>query len=298
MDLSTALAAQVNADLVLANDPDADRLAVMARDGQGTLRLLTGNEVGVLLGHFLLTQTKQKNPLVATTIVSSAQLKAIAHKLGVQYGETLTGFKWIANFALAEKAKGRTFVFGYEEALGYTVGEVVRDKDGVGAALVACDLAAWCKSRGTTLLGYLEEIQREFGLFVAKQANFTLPGTEGAQAIRALMQAFRDGPPPRIGDFEITATLDYQAQTRVSGGATTKLSLPASNVIAYELKGGHRVTLRPSGTEPKVKFYFELCEQAGPGEAMTAASARAQASLSALEAAFVSLAYDRGLPRS
>ena len=295
MDLSTALAAKVNAEVVLANDPDADRLAVMAREvGSGALRMLTGNEVGVLLGHFCLTQLKVKNPLVITTIVSSAQLKSIAAALGASYEECLTGFKWIANRAMQLPEK--TFVMGYEEALGYTVGTVARDKDGVGSALVLADMAAWCKGRGTTLLGYLEEVQRAHGLFVAKQFNATLPGASGAAAIAGVMKAFREKPLSRIGALEVVATNDYQAQRRTAGGATTELSLPKSNVIAYELAGGGRVTLRPSGTEPKIKFYFEHKESLSHGEPMGPAKDRAQRQLDALEAAFLTEARLRGLP--
>jgi phosphomannomutase len=297
MDLSTALATKVKADVVLANDPDADRLAVMARDASGALVMLTGNEVGVLLGHFLLTQQKTKNPLVVTTIVSSAQLKAIAAALGSRYGETLTGFKWIANHAIDEAPRGVNFVVGYEEALGYSVGPVVRDKDGIGAALVVADMAAWCKARGVTLFGYLEEVQRAHGLFVARQFNATLPGATGAATIKAVMDAFRARPPSSIGNSRITATNDYREQTRVEGGATSALTLPRSNVIAYELDGGHRVTLRPSGTEPKIKFYFEWRETMGPTEPMAVAKARAGQALDALEAAFLVLAAERGLPR-
>jgi phosphomannomutase len=296
MDLAAALADQVKAELVLANDPDADRLAVMARDEAGALKMLTGNEVGVLLGHFLLTQQPVENALVVTTIVSSAQLKAIAQAKGARYGETLTGFKWVANFALAEKAKGLRFVMGYEEALGYTVGEVVRDKDGIGAALVAADMAAWCRARGKTLFDYLEEVQREHGLFVAKQYNATLPGTSGAAAIKAVMEGFRAKAPERIGAFAVTAVNDYQAQMRSEGRKSTPLSLPRSNVVAYELEGGSRVTLRPSGTEPKIKFYFELRESPAPGEPMADAKARATKRLDELEAAFLVLARARGLP--
>jgi phosphomannomutase len=248
--------------------------------------MLTGNEVGVLLGHFLLTQQKPKNPLVITTIVSSAQLKSLAAALGARYEETLTGFKWIANRALA--LEGFNFVFGYEEALGYTVGTVARDKDGVGSALVVADMAAWCKSRGTTLLGYLEEVQRAHGLFLAKQANFTLPGASGATTIKAVVDAFRAQAPAKLGEHTVTAALDYQKGV----GA-----LPKSNVIAYELEGGSRVTLRPSGTEPKLKFYFELKESVGAQEPLPDARARGQKKLDALEAAFLALAYARGLPQ-
>jgi phosphomannomutase len=294
MDLSTALANRVGAELVLANDPDADRLAVMARDASGTLKLLSGNEVGVILGHFLLTQVKTVQPLVVTTIVSSAQLKTIAAAKGARFEETLTGFKWIANRAMELPQYG--FVMGYEEALGYTVGTVVRDKDGVGSALVVADLAAWCRARGLTLLTYLEQVQREHGLFVGTQYNATLPGTTGAATIRAVMQAFRERPISRIGELAVTATCDYQAQARTSHGASVPLTLPKSNVLAWELEGGSRVTLRPSGTEPKIKVYLELREVLTEGEPMAPAHARAMTSLSALQAAFLAEAKTRGLP--
>jgi len=290
MDLSVALAEQVKADVVLANDPDADRLAVMARDGAGKLQMLTGNEVGVLLGHYLLTQKQPRppRPLVITTIVSSTQLGEIARALGALYDERLTGFKWIANRALEREAKeGATFVFGYEEALGYTVGTVARDKDGIGAALVFADLASWCASRGTTALGYLEEIQRQHGLFVAKQHNLTFKGAEGAATIRGIMDGFRQKPPARIGDLALKATKDYQAG--VPG-------FPPANVIAYELEGGSRVTLRPSGTEPKIKYYFELRELVRAGEPMAEARARALGRLQQLQDSFLALAGERGQP--
>ncbi|MFT3714167.1 MAG: phospho-sugar mutase [Archangium sp.] len=297
MDLSTALATKLEADIVIANDPDADRLAVMARDpASKALRMLTGNEVGVLLGHFLLTQVPTPSPLVVTTIVSSVQLKAIAAAKGARFEECLTGFKWIANRAMELQPQGVRFVMGYEEALGYTVGTVVRDKDGVGSALVLADMAAWCKSRGTTLLGYLEEVQREHGLFVASQFNATLPGTSGAAQIKSLMEAFRAKPISAIGALEIDAANDYQAQARVSKGVSSKLALPKSNVLAWELSGGHRVTLRPSGTEPKIKVYFEWKETLASGESMSAARERANAALAKLEAQFLTLARERGLP--
>ncbi len=150
---------------------------MLTREPSGALRALTGNELGVLLGHYLLTQgPKRERPLVMSTIVSSTQLAAIASRLGALYDETLTGFKWIANRAMERAARdGAEFVFGYEEALGYTVGTLVRDKDGIGAALVMADLAGWARGRGTTVVGVLEEIQREFGVYVSHQRSFTLP---------------------------------------------------------------------------------------------------------------------------
>lgn len=296
MDLSLAHAEKANADIVLANDPDADRLAVMARDESGKLKMLTGNEFGVLLGHFMLTQQAVTQPLVITTIVSSTQLKAIATARGARFEETLTGFKWIANRALELQPEGFTFVMGYEEAIGYTVGELVRDKDGVGTAVVAADMAQWCKARGVTLFGYLEEVQREHGLFLGSQFNATLPGTTGAAQIRALMDAFRANPITSIGETAIDAALDYSAQTRFEKGVRSRLSLPTSNVLAWEVAGGHRVTLRPSGTEPKIKVYFEWRETLAEGETVATARPRAAAGLGKLEKDFLALARERGLP--
>src|SRR5262249_9677081 len=204
------------ADLVVANDPDADRLAVLTRDRAGALVALTGNELGVPLGPSLLTQgPRRKRPLVMTTIVSSVQLGAMAPRLGALYDETLTGFKWIANRALERAATdGAEFVFGYEEALGYTVGTLVRDKDGIGTAVVVADLAGWARARGTTVLGYLEEIQREFGVYLSVQKSFTLPGASGAETIAQVMDAFRSRPPERVGACAVETTKDYRQRTR------------------------------------------------------------------------------------
>jgi phosphomannomutase len=164
---------------------------------------------------------------------------------------------------------------------------VARDKDGIGSALVFADLASWCASRGTTAFGYLEEIQREHGLFVARQHNLTFKGAEGAATIRGIMDGFRQQPPSRIGDFAVKATKDYQVG--VPG-------FPPSNVIAYELDGGSRVTLRPSGTEPKIKYYFELRELVRAGEPMAEARARALGRLQQLQDSFLALARGRGQP--
>ena len=299
MDLTRELAEQLGADLAIANDPDADRLAVMARDSEGKLCALTGNEVGVLLGHYLLTHSTAGGgrPLVITTIVSSRQLGDIARRLGARFEETLTGFKWIANRALQlEKEERVRFVFGYEEALGYTAGTLVRDKDGVGAAVVFSDLACWCRSRGLTPADYLERIHREFGLYVSSQKSFTFPGPQGAAAIAAIMEAFRRDPPARIGGLAVQAVMDYGTGQALVAGRSRALQLPSSNVIAYELDGGSRVTLRPSGTEPKIKCYFELKENLNEGEPVSQARRRADEKLRRLEGAFLALAEQRVHP--
>jgi phosphomannomutase len=296
MDLALALAERVKADVVLANDPDADRLAGGARDATGALRMLSGNELGVLLGHYVLTEKNPRppKPLVITTIVSSAQLGHIARALGARYEETLTGFKWIGSRALElERLEGTTFLFGYEEALGYTVGRAVRDKDGVGSALVLADLAGWCRSNGQTLFDYLEAIQRKYGLFLASSKSFTFPGAEGRALMNRLLAAFRERPPSRVGDLAVVTIKDYArgvATTGTGKESPRPLGLPAANVLAFELEGGARVTLRPSGTEPKLKYYFERREELQPGESLAAAKARGQERLLHLAEAFLALA--------
>jgi len=296
MDLSRALADRTRADLVLANDPDADRLAVLARAPSGELVMLSGNELGVLLGHYLLTGgPRRERPLVISTIVSSPQLGDIARRLGALYDETLTGFKWVANRAMERAARdGAEFVFGYEEALGYTVGTLVRDKDGIGTAVVMADLAGWAHGRGSTVLGVLEDIQREFGVYVSKQRSFTLPGASGAETISRVMDAFRHEPPARVGDRAVETVKDYLAGVRTTHGRAEPLTLPAANVLAYVLEGGAQVTLRPSGTEPKIKYYFELPERLSPGESVPTARARGEQRLAQLERDFLALAAARG----
>lgn len=287
MDRVIALAQAEGADLALANDPDADRLCVAAREPSGAFRLLTGNEVGILLGHDVLTRPDgppMAKRLVVTTLVSSSQLGVIAKALGAPYEETLTGFKWLANRGLAHEAAGTAqFAFGFEEALGYSVGQVARDKDGVGALVVICDLAARCKAEGRTLLGELERIQRRFGLFVASQKNVTMPGADGAERIRGLMAALRKAPLAELAGRRVRATSDVQLGTRTdAAGTVSRLTLPASDVVTYELEGDARVICRPSGTEPKIKFYFEHREPLADAESVDAARARGLAALEAM----------------
>jgi phosphomannomutase len=292
MDLALALAKKEKADLVIANDPDADRLAIAVPDGAGEWVQLTGNEVGVLLGHYLLADdpSPKKDPLAVTTIVSSPQLGVMCGKLGVRYAETLTGFKWITNRAMElERATGATFVFGYEEALGYTSDTLVRDKDGISAAARFLELAASLKARGETVLGRLERIHREFGLVVSKQRNVTHKGSEGAAEMKAKMDALRKSPPRELGGEPVVAVRDYLASNRRSlgDGAMTPIDLPKSDVLAFELEGGTRVTVRPSGTEPKIKYYFDVVEPLTSDEPLSAGKTRAEARLAKLEAALL-----------
>lgn len=244
LDASLALAAEVGADLLVANDPDADRLAVAVPEGDG-YRALTGNQIGVLLADELLRYGEGERRLVATTVVSSSMLRRVAAAYGADYAETLTGFKWLADRAIAHEATGGVFTMGYEEALGYSVGPVVRDKDGVSAALVFCDLAARCKAAGQTVLERLDGLYRAHGVHASTQRSVVAD----ADHITATMDRLRATPPTDVGGVAVVAVIDYAPG---HGG------LPPTNLLAFELADGATILARPSGTEPKIKFYFEV----------------------------------------
>lgn len=302
MDRVIALAETVGAELVIANDPDADRLAVAVRAGEGhetpgRYVQLTGNEVGCLLGSYLLEHAPWRGarPLVVSSLVSSPMIGAIAAAHGARWEETLTGFKWIANRSLELAEEGYDLVLGYEEALGYTVSNVVRDKDGVSAALLAADMAAFHASEGRTLLDALDLLARRHGLFLSRQVSVTMKGKEGAEAIARIMSRVRQSPPTRLGAHEVIAVRDLSARTRrARDGSVEPLAFLPSNVIALDLEGGHRVMLRPSGTEPKIKYYFDVREAVGGREHMASARARGERTLSALVEAFLPLVSEGG----
>lgn len=283
-----AQAVREKADLVLAHDPDADRLAVAAFDREGRVTVLTGNELGVLLGYHVLMRdprpTAERH--VITTIVSSAQLLHIARALGVHASETLTGFKWIAKAAVDRAERdGWRFVFGYEEALGYTVGGVTRDKDGLGAALVMAELAADAKSRGETILDVLRRIRETYGLFVGRQRSLTLPGREGADKIKAAMRRLREAQPRTLGGATVEHVWDLAAGTRThaDGRVEPVADFAPSDVLIYTLSGGGRAAVRPSGTEPKIKLYLEVAESLARGEPVDDASVRGGQRIAAIE---------------
>jgi phosphomannomutase len=281
MDRVLALARAVSAELVLANDPDADRLCVAVPEGAGGAggagagyRLLTGDQAGALLADYLLETGARDRRMVATTIVSSQLLGFLAAQAGADYRETLTGFKWIGNAAMEyERIHGGRFVLGYEEALGYSVGPLVRDKDGVSAALVFAELTAWDRARGKSVLEHLDDIYRKVGLFVTEQVSLTRPGAEGLAQIRDAMTRFRSAPPRELAGHAIDQVVDL---SRGEGG------LPPADVLVFKLAGGRRVIMRPSGTEPKLKSYYEVRVEVRAGEPMTEARARGLAELASL----------------
>ncbi len=241
MDLLLDTADQIGADLALANDPDADRLAVAVPVG-GSWRALTGDEVGALLADHLLRRGAGTDRLVATTVVSSSLLSRLAAAAGVEFVETLTGFKW-----LAQAARGRHLVLAYEEALGYCVGDLVHDKDGISAAVVFTELASALRSAGSSIPERLDELAREHGLHLTSQWSTRFQGIDGASAMAARVASLRADPPSSLGPMAVVETEDL-----LLGGR-----LPATDAVI--LRGvGVRVVVRPSGTEPKLKAYIEV----------------------------------------
>jgi phosphomannomutase len=247
MDLAIALAQSENAELIIANDPDADRLAIAIppKDaGQGEWRVLSGNEIGWLLGEYLLTHSQGRERLVATTIVSSAMLTRIAAQHSVHSARTLTGFKWIVRPGLTDPTK--RFVFGYEEAIGYACGGLVRDKDGISGALIFAQLVGDLLSNGRSVHDALDDLARQHGVHVTDQVSLRFDGAEAQTTLDAMMDSLRAHPPKNLAEQAVSSWIDHLA-----GG-----ELPPTNAVTFTTSS-MRVVVRPSGTEPKLKIYLE-----------------------------------------
>lgn len=261
MRLAIALADRRGADVVIGTDPDGDRLGVAVRDQEGVCRLLTGNQIGCLLLHYVLSARRARHDLprngaIIKTIVSTEMARAIADAYGVRTMEVLTGFKFIAEkIKQFEETGDHAFLFGFEESFGYLAGTFVRDKDAVMAAQLLCETAAYYHGRNMTLHEGLQELYDTYGHYREKVLSITAPGKAGLEKIRRIMAALRAQPPESLGGYPVLAVRDYAAGVRSDAAGTAALDLPRSDVLYYELAEGSWLAVRPSGTEPKVKVY-------------------------------------------
>ncbi|MCL1127471.1 phospho-sugar mutase [Shewanella surugensis] len=278
MDLVIAEAKKYQATLACANDPDADRFAVAVRRDDGEYQMLTGDQVGVLLGHYLLSFSAPTQRLTCASIVSSSLLAKIAVHFNGQCCITLTGFKWLMNVAMAESRPERQFLFAYEEALGYCIGDLVKDKDGLSALLAFAQLTAELASQGQTIWDRLHHIYQEYGFHLNEQVSIAL------QADTPNIGGFlRENRPEKIAHLAVLSIDDFSMARRFYADGTTELlSLPLSDVLIYQLEKGARVIIRPSGTEPKLKCYYEVVETMKASESLEQAQTRAQRSMATL----------------
>lgn len=252
-----ALADRIDADLAIANDPDGDRVGVAIRADHG-LELLSGNDIGILLANDLLARYRgNAKPVVISTIVSSPMLGPVAASHGALWEQTLTGHKWIQNRAIELEQEGFAYVFGYEEALGYAPSKLVRDKDGISSALCLVDLASRLAAKGQTLLDARAALWREHGFYADRQISRRFDGSDAKARMDEVIDGYRSQPPRDIGGQRLLSMLDLERQKRWSpSGETSFVRFAPSNVLIFELEGGHRAMVRPSGTEPKLKYYF------------------------------------------
>ena len=264
-ELALKLAKEVDADIVLATDPDADRLGVYAKDTKtGEYVSFTGNMSGMLIAEYILRERKATGTLPANgalveTIVTTDMAKAIAKAYGVKLIEVLTGFKYIGEqIKFFEQQNSYEYVFGLEESYGCLAGTYARDKDACVAVMMLCEVAAWCKSNGITLWDDMLSLYEKYGYYKEGLETMTLKGMDGAEKNQSMMNEMRNNPPKKIGAWDVLALRDYKKDTRtdMTSGKVTPTGLPESNVLYYELSNHAWCCVRPSGTEPKIKFYF------------------------------------------
>jgi phosphoglucomutase len=270
--MAMELAEKEDADLVLGTDPDADRVGLVARNSSGELTLINGNQACALIVYYRLEQMKTAgtipaNGFIAKTVVTSDLISNMAKAYGVKLYDTLTGFKWIAS-VIREKEGKEVFLGGGEESYGYLVGDFVRDKDAVISSLVLSECAAWAASKGKTLIGILDEIYLRFGHFRERLISVVREGKSGKEEIQAMMDGFRTNPPAALLGSKVVSITDILNGTVTDKltGNSADLGLPSSNVMQFTLENGLKFTVRPSGTEPKIKFYFSVNLKASSNE--------------------------------
>jgi len=263
LEMATSLAEKIGADIVLGTDPDSDRIGIAVRDTYGKIKLLNGNQAMVVMTDFLIKQWQQQGKLngkqfIGSTIVSTSMVNDIANSYGVETKIGLTGFKWIAK--MIQDFPEQEFIGGGEESFGYMVGDFVRDKDAVTSALLACEIAAAAKSNGSSFYDTLLELYTKHSFYKERLVSFTKKGMDGATQIKQIMIDLRKNPLSHIDGSKVTFVNDYDASTEknMSTGEVKIMDLPKSNVLIYHTEDGTKVAARPSGTEPKIKFYFSV----------------------------------------
>ena len=254
LEMGIKLAKEIDADMLLATDPDADREAIAVKDNKGEWIILNGNQTASLLTYYLLSANKNANALkgneyIIKTVVTTDLINKIAEDFSVEYFDVLTGFKHIASKIREHEGKKR-YIGGGEESFGYLIGDFVRDKDAVSACCILAEMVACLKEEGTNLYDFLLQLYTKYGFFQEKQVSITRKGKTGAEEIQKMMMNFRNNPPKQLDNDEVVEIIDYLE--------TEKTQLPKSNVLQYLLKSGSKVSVRPSGTEPKIKFYFSI----------------------------------------
>ena len=266
LEIATNLAEKIGADIVLGTDPDSDRIGIAVRDTDGKIKLLNGNQAMVVMTDFLIKQWQQQGKLngkqfIGSTIVSTSMVNDIAKSYGVETKIGLTGFKWIAK--MIQDFPDLEFIGGGEESFGYMVGDFVRDKDAVTSALLACEIAAAAKSNGSSFYDSLLELYAKHSFYKERLVSFTKKGMDGAAQIKQIMIDLRKNPLTHIDGSRVTYVNDYDASTEknMNTGEVTIMNLPKSNVLIYHTEDGTKVAARPSGTEPKIKFYFSVQSQ-------------------------------------
>ncbi|MCR4990042.1 MAG: phospho-sugar mutase, partial [Lachnospiraceae bacterium] len=259
------LAKEKQADIVLATDPDADRLGIYAYDTvSGEYKAFTGNMSGMLIAEYILSERKKagtlpKDPALVSTIVTTNMARAISDDYGLKFIEVLTGFKYIGEqIKLFEQNNSYNYVFGLEESYGCLAGTHARDKDAIVAVMCLCEVASYCKVNGVTLCDRMVELYKKYGFYKESQYTITLKGVEGAKKIKEIMDGLRSNPLKKLGNRNILRFRDYKEDVILdySDGSKTKTGLPTSNVLYYELEDDFWCCARPSGTEPKLKFYI------------------------------------------
>ena len=264
LTMALALARKLNADVVMASDPDADRLGVACRDDKGELTLLNGNQTAMIFLYYIITQYTKLGKMtgkeyIVKTIVTTEVISRIAEKNNLEMFDCYTGFKWIAKVIADENAKGKKYIGGGEESFGFLAEDFVRDKDAVSACSLMAEIAAWAKENGKTLWDLLLDAYQEYGFSQEAAVSVVKPGKSGADEIKAMMEQFRANPPKTLAGEKVVLIKDFKLlkQTDESGKVTDLVMPEPSNVLQYFTAAGDKISVRPSGTEPKIKFYME-----------------------------------------